>query len=229
MKKIAVWGDSVARGILLDEEKNRYIMQKDDVSARVAQALGMEIRNFAKFGCTVSKGREYMERALDKWKDCDAVVLEFGGNDSNFDWAKIAADPDSEHIPGTPLEQFEKTYTLMLQEIQAQGVQAVAMTLPPVEVISFFDWVTKAGLNRENVLRWLGDKQYIYRWHERYNSAILRAAQAAGCDCIDIRQEFLNERRLDTVICKDGMHPNARGYSLMERAILRYAQDHLTA
>jgi len=224
MTKIAVWGDSIARGVVLDEDKERYIMQKVDALSRAGGQLGAEVRNFAKFGCTIAKGWEYMQRSLEKWQDCDTVVLEFGGNDSNFDWARVAADPDGEHTPGTPLDEFEALYTTMLREIRAAGKRAIAMTLPPVEVSSFFAWVTRAGLNQQNILRWLGDVQYIYRWHERYNAAILRAAQATGSECIDIRREFLNVRRLDAVICRDGMHPNAEGYSLVERAVLNYAQ-----
>ncbi|MDD4796198.1 MAG: SGNH/GDSL hydrolase family protein [Eubacteriales bacterium] len=227
MKKIAVWGDSVARGILLDEEKGRYVIPKDDVASLVAQKTGYEIRNYARFGCTIGKGLEYMRRAQEKWDDCDVVVLEFGGNDSNFDWASIAREPEATHLPGTPLAQFEQTYVDILQHVQQMGKKAIAMTLPPIEVTGFFDWVTKAQLNRDNVLRWLGDKMYIYRWHEQYNSAILHAALLAGCDVIDIRQAFLGQRSLSDVICKDGMHPNARGYALMESTILSYAAAHL--
>lgn len=227
IRKIAVWGDSVARGIMLDEENNRYIIPKEDVAAHVAEKTGFEIRNYARFGCTIGRGLEYMQRALEKWQDCDVVVLEFGGNDSNFDWESIAQNPEAPHLPGTPLKQFEQTYTDMLRQIQQMGKKAIAMTLPPVEAIHFFDWVTKALLNKETVLHWLGDKMYIYRWHEQYNSAILHAALVTGCDVIDIRQAFLGERLLDDVICKDGMHPNARGYALMEDAILSYAAAHL--
>lgn len=228
MIKAAVIGDSVSRGVVLDAQKERYVMQKDDVATRLARKLGIEVKNFSRFGCTVQKGYEYLLKSVDKWKDCQYAVLEFGGNDSNFDWVQIAQRPDDEHVPGTPLSLFEEIYTRMLREIAAQGVRAVAMTLPPVESMSFFDWVTRAGLNRENVLKWLGgDKHYIYRWHERYNAAILRAVAATGSGLIDIRQAFLEERRLDTLMCLDGMHPNERGYDCMENAIASYAQGKL--
>ena len=82
-----------------------------------------------------------------------------------------------------------------------------------------FDFFTRNGLSGDSILRWLGDVQHIYRWHERYNAAVMRVAQECGCPLADVRDAFLAERDYGDLLCADGIHPNAKGHALMESVL----------
>lgn len=65
----------------------------------------------------------------------------------------------------------------------------------------------------------MGDVQFIYRWHERYNNSVVRMATEAGCLVADVRSAFLEERHYEDRLCADGIHPNEKGYTLIEQAL----------
>ncbi|NLL46355.1 MAG: SGNH/GDSL hydrolase family protein [Clostridiales bacterium] len=219
---LCLFGDSVAKGVVLDNVKNKYIFLKDSFANAFAAATGVAVDNFAKFGCTIVKGLEIASKRADMLKDYDFVVLEFGGNDCNFNWAEIAKAPDAQHLPATPLDEFEASYRSLIEGIRSKGARPLMFNLPPIDSKRFFDWVSK-GLNAENILKWLGDVEHIYRWHRGYNDAVCRIAEETGTPLIDIRSSFLNLTDYREFICEDGMHPNLKGHKLIFETIRRYA------
>ena len=68
-------------------------------------------------------------------------------------------------------------------------------------------------------MQWLGDIQHIYRWHERYNNAIIRVAMESKCQLIDIREAFLDKKKYEEYLCVDGIHPNEKGHSLIDSVL----------
>lgn len=43
-------------------------------------------------GCTVTKGLQLLKKDLQRPEAaCDAALIEFGGNDCDYDWAQVAA------------------------------------------------------------------------------------------------------------------------------------------
>ena len=42
-KKVVVWGDSVARGVIYDEKRNRYTLARTSAAGIVAEKLNIEI------------------------------------------------------------------------------------------------------------------------------------------------------------------------------------------
>ena len=75
-------------------------------------------------------------------------------------------------------------------------------------------------LNRDNILAWLGDKNKIYRFHERYSLLLGRLAREYGCRLIDLRAAFLEQWDVRPYYCRDGIHPNASGQKLLGESIL---------
>ena len=102
----------------------------------------------------------------------------------------------------------------MIYRARAQGATPVLVTPPPLDAGRYFNWVSRK-LNADNILDYLGDVQYIYRWQEHYASAIRRIASETGCALCDIRDQFLALRRIDRLLCVDGIHPNQQGYSII--------------
>lgn len=221
LKSLCMFGDSVARGVILEESKNRYSFLKDSFVNSFASATGVAIDNFSKFGCTATKGLEIVRKHSDKLSEYDFVVLEFGGNDCNYDWSKIAEEPDAEHKPNSPLNQFTEYYARIIEDVREHGGRPVIMNLPPLDAERFFNWVSK-GLSAENILRWLNDVQHIFWWQEGYNSALSSLARKTKTPLIDIRSAFLKTPDYRKLLCEDGMHPNIEGHKLIYATLMRY-------
>ena len=83
-KKVVVWGDSVARGVIYDEKRERYALSPITAAKIVSDKLGIRITNRARMGYTVSDGVKIIEHDLARGIEADTAIIEFGGNDCDF-------------------------------------------------------------------------------------------------------------------------------------------------
>lgn len=215
---VCVFGDSLTKGVVFDSAVKRYILLKDSFINLVKSSVGLTVHNYSKFGCTVSKGLETVRRHCGELGGYDYTALEFGGNDCDFDWAQVAAAPEKEHQPRTPLGVFTQKYAEMIGVVRKSGSLPVMLSLPPIDAKRYFAWISR-GLNAQNILLWLGDEERIYRWHEMYNLAVYRLSKELSVPLIDISSAFLQKVNYQNLICEDGIHPNAQGHSLICAAI----------
>lgn len=225
LESIGIWGDSLLQGVVLDEKQGKYSIIENNCAVSLAQKIGIRISNNSRFGCTAPKGMKFLNKALEADAEFSAAIIEFGGNDCDFKWEEVAASPDAEHIPRTTLDEFNRCYADMIAALNRKGIAPVLVSLPPLDAERYFDWITRNGLSRENILHWLGDVQHIYRWHERYSNAVSALARKFSCHFIDVRDAFLSVRDYQKYLCADGIHPNRDGHALMERVFFEYAED----
>lgn len=226
-QEVCLFGDSIARGIILDAQGS-YKPIKECFASLAASELGFGLINKARFGCTITKGREIIEHFLSR-VDSETrrlAFLEFGGNDCDFRWDQISADPHAEHVPATTPERFFRMYSEVIQELKNKGFRPVLMTLPPLDAERYFAWFTRTGLDQKAILGWLGDVQFIYRWHESYSSAIWEIGETHHVPVADIRKAILEERNYSRFLCRDGIHPNAEGHQLIKSEIIKFAKEH---
>ena len=217
ISKIDVWGDSILKGVVLDEAAGRYRLLKNGAVNAFAQFFHLEVKNHSHFGCTAPKALANLDRTLSSGFDADMVLLEFGGNDCDFNWAEVSDDPGREHKPHTSYEDFVEAMQKMIQTLLAKGVMPVLMSLPPIDSFRFFDWVTKPeNVDADKVLSFIGEKEYIYRHQERSSRAITRLAYENGLPLIDVRDAFLKEKNVNQCLCADGIHPNEKGQKLIQ-------------
>ena len=217
MMKITVYGDSIMKGVLLQEGK--YIISHA-WQEQLAEAFDLEIVNHSRFGCTIQKGMARIE------KDCatpcaqaEYALVEFGGNDCDFDWAAISEQPDAPHICKTPPEQFTDCCRRAVRLLRGAGRIPVLASLPPICAQRYFDFFCRGGLSRENILRWLGDVERIYRWQEYYSHLVERLAREERTAFVDLRTPFLTDTRAVTeLLCEDGIHPSREGQELLRAA-----------
>ncbi len=226
VKKILVYGDSILKGIQLKTDTQRYCVDNHIDVPSLERAFSLEIENDSRFGCTVTKGYALLERAIARGQRTDHVVMDFGGNDCDFDWAAVAAEPDAEHLPHTPLPLFTETYRKILKLLKDNGVGAFLTTLPPILAERYLDFITRNGLSRENILKWLGGTETIYRYQENYSRAVEALARETHTPLIDLRGAFLAERRIDELYCADGIHPNTAGQKRITEALCRFVGDY---
>ena len=112
IKNICFFGDSIAKGVVYDSENQKYKVSPTGFASLMSEKLHTLINNYAVFGCTVQAGLKRLGRYAEDLEDCDLVMLEFGGNDCDFDWKMIADDPESEHTPKTILDSFKEQFML---------------------------------------------------------------------------------------------------------------------
>ena len=221
VKSAIVWGDSVARGVVLDAERERYSLSPTTAVDLVGEALGIEVKNRSRMGMTSAQGVEMMEKDLQKGLTADVAILEFGGNDCDFNWKEISDSPTALHLPKTSAEQYEANIRRMIETAKKAGMEPILVNLPPVNAEGYLDFIVRHGLSKENILRWLGDTFQIYRFQERYSMILTRVARDCGCRLLDIRSAFLNVWNCTTsLFCRDGIHPSTDGQRLIGEAIL---------
>ena len=131
MERAYVYGDSLLKATVPDEAM-RYHFHLAEVMAQYPTER-LEVVNRAKMGSTISKGLSLVEHDVQRGMDARWALVAYGGNDSDFDWAGIAADPEGEHKPRTELPEFLTKLKKTVTELLRAGVQPVLMTLPPID------------------------------------------------------------------------------------------------
>lgn len=229
LKNACLFGDSIAKGIVFDDFSGRYTTSKNNFATLAADSLGVILSNKAKFGCTIKRGQEVISRIIQtKPNDTpfDFALLEFGGNDCDFNWKEISVNPTVEHLPKTPILEFITIYEQIVQDLKMHKIVPIIMTLPPLVADSYYQWISKDILQKENILSWLGGNvESIYYWHERYNSAVWEVASNMNCLVIDIHKVFLEQKNYRRYFCTDGIHLNQEGHDLVYHVLLRSAVE----
>lgn len=232
MKKVIAFGDSVLRGVVIDQERSmddnvRYMFLDDNFTSQCGKRLGMDIANYGKFGSTVETGQKILERHIDAISKSDYTFLEYGGNDCDYNWEEIAASPDTPHKPRTDLMTFSLKYKDMIDEVRRFGSLPVMLSLTPLDSERYFRHFTRSMDTQQKnaVKRWLGGSlDTISSWHEMYNLQVFKLAIALNVPVIDITTAFLAKKDYRDYLCEDGIHPNRDGHRLIADAIC----DHLS-
>ena len=221
INKIEVFGDSILKGIQVNPFNKRYHVNNTIDVDLLSKKFSFNIVNRSQLGCTVTKGKTILDKYLDKTPDCAAILMDFGGNDCDFNWKSISENPDADHNPNTPIKNFVKIYTDIINKIKEKRIRPVITTLPPIEPQRYFDWFCK-GLNKDNILRWLDGVSTIYRFQEYYSRKVEEIARNTGIMLVDLRGAFLRERRIGRFLCEDGIHPNTEGQRLITHELVRF-------
>src|SRR5574344_142702 len=208
--EIIVFGDSVLKGVIL--ENGKYKILKESFVNICEEKLKIKINNKAKLGSTILDGKKIIENNMEIIKETSNkyVILEFGGNDCDFNWKQISENPLDGTDPNVTISNFVKYYTEIIDEIKKIGKIPVLLSLPPIDSNSFFNTRVK-GLNLDNILKWMeSNKQCITNWHERYNIEVFKIAINNKVPIIDITSRFLEYKNYDMFLCDDGIHPNEK-------------------
>ena len=212
MSYLTILGDSVLKGVTLGERG--YVINHSP-EIRFSEATGIRVENLSRFGCTTDKSLKSVIRFLKNHEGDRTVLIEYGGNDCDFDWKAISDDPDGFYPARVPLERFTENYEQIIDSVKASGAKPVAVSLMPINAERYFRWFCKNGVIPENVMKWLGEVNVIYRYQEMYSKAVEKVAGKTGTPLIDLRSSFLGIHRLGDYICEDGIHPTEKGQELI--------------
>ncbi len=219
---VGVFGDSILKGIQVNPLNKKYCIDNQIEKEFVKGKYPIEVHNYSSFGCTVIKGKNQLLKRLNQNINCEAIIMDYGGNDCDYNWKLIAENPEGSFQPNTPIDVFKSTYSDIIITLKSRGILPILTTLPPLEPHKFFDWFCK-DLNKENVMKWLGDVFTIYKHQESYSKVIQEIAMEQEVPLIDLRSEFIKAGNVEALLCEDGTHPNAMGQHLIAVAFEKYA------
>lgn len=212
--KIIGLGDSIIKGVVMNVEETgrmHYALADHSIAELLASSKHMEAVNLGKMGCTIEAGERILDHHLPSIENAEYAILCYGGNDSNYNWRAIAANPQAEHHPKTAIGVFEKTYARIIGKVKAAGITPVVMSLPPMDSAKYYNFLTSIFSSEEkrNVSRWLkGGASAIQAGHELYNDAVKRIAASTDAILVDVSSAFKSP---DRYLCADGIHINAHG------------------
>jgi len=215
MKQIQIFGDSIMKGVVYDAERKRYSLCKDRLSLE-----GVELINRSKMGATIRFGLDNVRNHLSSCDESTIAVLEFGGNDCNFNWAEVSAEPDRPHLCMVEPNEFRMLYTDTVHMLQETGATVVISSLPPICAPKFMDHLS-SGLNYDNILHWLGDVDHLSRWQKQYSEMSEDVAAQTGCLLMPLRPVG-DTSDWSSMICDDGLHPTETGYIRLHSFLRSY-------
>ena len=222
---IVAYGDSITKGIIYDDKKSKYATLKENFTSIIDNKIKGPVYNAGKFGNTIIRGALKMYNDVIK-KSPDIVLVEFGGNDCDYKWDEIAKNPEMEYKPNTDISTFRETLLSMIDTLKNNHIVPVLLTLPPLDPLKYFNWISKEDSTSEkNILHWLGTKDRLFTWHNSYSKMITQVANETDTVLIDIRSEFLKHNDYTRFLCKDGIHPNIDGQSLIATVILNFLKE----
>ena len=225
IEKVLVVGDSITRGVVYDEDKGRYIFLKECFVNLVSKKLSCDVKNVSKYGATVEHGIVTLDKYLAEYQP-DVVLIEFGGNDSDYDWTDVEKNPEIDHQPRVLFERYIEVISDMVNEIRSAGKLSVLCTPPPVDDARYFEWFTKGDEKaKNNVLKWLKNVSRIHWQQEKYSAGVSALAEKLGTHLIDIRREILTKSQIfSELMCRDGIHPNIKGHAVIAECITRFVK-----
>jgi hypothetical protein len=198
--------------VAFDAAKGKYVRLKDSFVNRMA-ASGVRVANFSRFGCTITSGLEILAHSKADLGDYGCVLLEFGGNDCDYNWAEVARDPFAGHVCNTPIDMFPVHYRAMVDAVVSGGGRPVLLTLPPIDDDRYFAHISQ-GLDAGGIMSFLGTARTIFTWHEKFSDLVASLAAELSLPLVDLRAGFLAAGGGRDMLCDDGVHLNSEGHAL---------------
>ena len=223
MTKITALGDSLTKGVVLNREY-KYSLAANSYLDIVGRELDLHVINYGRFGSTIQTADAIVDRHANAISGSEYTFIEYGGNDCDFDWMKIADSPQGEFSPNTSLADFKLHFLDLISKVRALGSKPVIISLPPILSAPYFSFFSRLMTDQQkaNVIIWLGgDTGIISRWHESYNRALFAIAKESQTPIIDITTPFDTFRGdINSLYCADGIHPNEEGHKLIATTII---------
>lgn len=224
--KLVALGDSIIKGVVLthDGMRSRYTLSRKNIVDQCAERWGSESVNLGKMGCTITAGERILDKCLERIAGARYVLLEYGGNDSDYKWQAIAENPSQEHLPNTPLSLYEQTYERVIHKLRQVGVEPLILSLPPMNAERYFAFFSSTWSDKlkQNVMDWLGGTtNTIMSGHELYNMATFKIAQRTQTPWIDVTSELIKGNHSRDYLCEDGIHPNEMGQAKIAELIVK--------
>ncbi len=129
-------------------------------------------------------------------------IFAFGANDAAY-------DEHEKRFTVSP-EDYRKLLQRTLHEARVFSSHIILLTIPPVNDVAVKN--IEEGKARKN--------DYV----DQYNAVLKNLAAEAKVHLIDVHAAFIEQDPLD-LLCDDGLHPNAKGQSIIFDLVRTYFAD----
>lgn len=214
---IKIFGDSILKGVIYSDAEKRYKLAEGNKYDQLKD-FALSVQNNSRMGATIDKGMSLIKRSISEGAQDTLTIMEFGGNDCDYDWKSISAHPEMCYAPKTPVDKFVNMYRKTIAYAKKAGSRIAVASLVPLDSERYMRWITR-GLNYQNILRWLGDVDHLFRWQSYYNDIVMEIAAEEDCPVIDLRNAFLKLGDYKHLLCEDGIHPNQAGHDLIGKTM----------
>lgn len=219
MKKIAVFGDSILKGAVTGYSDHLFDILPENSLTLAQKKLGFEMFNDSVFGSTISKTQKRLNKFFEKGENADIVIIESGGNDCDFDWNTWLRSEEPVPPQRTLLPDFIRILDEMVLSVKNKGVLPVVMTMPSLVADRWYNHITRTldEETRKKVDNFLGENPIdtLSKNHELYNLNLMEYCRKNKVTMIDMRKAILESGDYRSIMCKDGIHPNEKGYEYM--------------
>ena len=177
------------------------------------------------FGSIAFKTQKRLNRDIRNGLCADLAIIESGGNDCDYDWSLVNEAPSAPHEMRTPLHDFIRIMSEMIDTCRENKITPLVMTMPPLAAERWFNHISR-NFDKENILRFLGgDSAKLYRNHELYNNYLTELCRTKNVQIVDMRLAMLEHPDFLSVMCMDGIHPNKDGYKYMSDIWIKQLPD----
>ncbi|MER2060702.1 MAG: GDSL-type esterase/lipase family protein [Niallia sp.] len=218
--KIICFGDSITRGVSFVKGRLRII--KDNYPTFLEKLFSA---NISEDIIVLNKG-VFNDNSHLLWKRLDKdvlsekpnyVLLNVGGNDCNFNWQEVAENPNSNHEPIVPLQQYMENIKQMVMKMKQSNITPILLTLPPLDPVRYYKFI--ADKYGTTISHWISCCGGIEHWHSLYNMQLKKLIEQFNLPSIDVRSALKKEGYATDFISDDGIHLTADGYRKMSEVI----------
>jgi len=213
---IVCLGDSVTKGRVW-AEGDRPRITRNNYPALLARLLpGANVINAGVTGDTSGDLLARFETSVAAHHP-EVVVIEGGGNDCNFRWADVAAEPTADHAPIVSERTFAANLAALVERARSIGAKSILTTLPPLDSARYYAYLRQ--IYSDAIAPFICRVGGIYYWHERYSRIVGDVGRASGAAVARVRELFLSTGDFFCLISHDGIHPSEAGYRIVAQAV----------
>ncbi len=226
---LIILGDSNAKGVVRDIQ-DKYVVAENNTVNIISNYFQCETHNISFFGQTLEKAykKGFVQKVLQYKSDTlrNVVTINLGGNDSDYDWAKVAKEPTKKHESRTNIDNFEKYYRDAIHFLRENGFEVYMCTLLPFVPKLYFDTVVSKLGSPHNIMFYLdNDVNNLLTAQINFNEKIIQIAENEHVRLLDLRTLIQKNKNWKKLYCDDGIHLSEAGHKYLAQKIIEtYAE-----
>ena len=219
--KIVCFGDSLTRGVSVVKGRLRILKETYPKFLQDSFFKNKEDVTVVNKG-VFNDNSELLLNRLEKdviSERPNYVIVEIGGNDCNFRWEEVSANPLDEHQPIVPLNLYLENLKTIITNLQQNNITPIIATLPPLDPVRYYKNIS--GRYSPSISHLISELGGIDHWQGLYNRQLNKVADELNVLKVDVRTAIKKAGDLVDLICEDGIHLTAAGYKAFGEEIYR--------